>query len=429
MIKNLLKFSAIVGAYLCSCTVSSAQVEEVDYTVAVANNDIILASDLKKNIQRFKLQNNGISLPTDDIIAKNVLEHMIVESLVQQLAQSNGIVLSDSEIDSYIERYAGGPEHVQDLFAQLRRTGMSDDEIRTSIKNEIISNEIKRAQINSRVNISEQEVEQLAKVLQVQNAGRMGFHLATITVRLSPNATPAQDDTASRKIRAALAEINKGATFADVARRYSESPNALQGGDMGVLPAEELPQILAENIAYATDGDVIGPIKTEFGYMLVKLYQKEQLKPEPVEQVKVRHILLKTNIIFDDAKAQAKLNDFYNDILSGRVKFADIASKYSEDYVSAANGGLMDWINPEAFDANFKNEIQKLKTGEMSKPFKSSFGWHIALLEGRKVDTDSIEAYKVKAREIISRRNFRDESEHWEQELRDSSYVKIYGLK
>ena len=119
----------------------------------------------------------------------------------------------------------------------------------------------------------------------------------------------------------------------------------------------------------------------------------------------------------------------YAEIENGDAKFSDLAGRFSEDPITAANGGFMDWINPEAFDPGFRNAIASLKVGQISAPFKSSYGWHIAVVENRKVDTDSLEAYKVKAREIIFNRNYRVESEKWEQELRDSAFVKIYGLK
>ncbi len=159
--------------------------------------------------------------------------------------------------------------------------------------------------------------------------------------------------------------------------------------------------------------------------MIIKIYNYDKQKPEPVEQVKVKHVLLTTSIIFDDEHARAQLERYRNAIINGEAKFEDIARTHSQDPYTAINGGAMDWMNPNVFDVRFRNEIALLKPGEISKPFKSSFGWHIAYLEDRKIDTDSLEAYKIKAREMLHMRSLNDEMQKWEQELRDSSYVKI----
>lgn len=433
MIKNLLKItliSTILGAN-AFVTPSLAAERELDYAVAVADNNIILASELKANVARYKknAQAQHAALPDDHIIAKNILEHMIISSLISQLAEKKGFVISDADIDRYLNRYAQDTGGMNELLEKARREGLTEEEVRNEIRNEIIANEVKRSQIRSRITISDQEVEQLALALKEQNQGRYGYHIANIVVRLPDNPTPAQEDTASRRIRQIQKELEHGLSFAEAAKRYSEGNNALKGGDMGTLPAEEMPEQIASGVVNAEPGAVIGPIKSKFGFMLIKVYERKALKPEPVEQVQIRHILIKTSIIFDDEKAKAKLDSFRAEIENGDAKFSDLASRFSEDPITAANGGFMDWVNPEAFDPGFRNAIASLKVGQISAPFKSSYGWHIAVVENRKVDTDSLEAYKVKAREIIFNRNYREESEKWEQELRDSAFVKIYGLK
>ena len=251
------------------------------------------------------------------------------------------------------------------------------------------------------------------------------YHLAVISISLPVTPNPAQTDAANRKVNLILKELKEGQPFVKVAQKYSEANNALSGGDMGRLTIDEIPEYASIAVSRANAGDVIGPIKTDMGLNIIKVYDIAKMAPEPIEQVKVRHILLKTNIIFDDDAAQKRLASFRNEIINGSRKFDDTARVYSEDPVSSYNGGAMDWMNPDVFDPRFRAAIKNTGIGEITEPFKSSFGWHIAEVMDRKIDKDSIEAYKIKAREILSNRTLMEESERWEREIRDSSYIKI----
>ncbi len=401
----------------------------IDRTAAVANNDIILESELNYAVKNMKknILRQGADLPDEAVIRKNALERLIVNSLILQLAEKNGIALSDTDIDRAIAHMADMQRTTPEAMLKAAQAeGYSEAEYREEIKNNIIIGEITRAQVRNRINISDQEVEQLALMLKDNAANMNSYHLGIIFIKLSPDATPAQNDQAVRKMGVIKNELARGTSFSKVAQRYSEAPSAVQGGDIGNIPESQLPSFIAEAVQGRNAGDVVGPFRTEQGVNLIKIYDITAMKPEPVEQVKVRHILLKTSIIFDDAAAEAKLASFRSEIENGSQKFEELARTYSEDHSNSFNGGLMDWMNTEVFDPAFRDAIAKLEPGELSKPFKSSFGWHLALLEGRKVDRDSLEAYKVKAREILFNRSLNEESERWQQEIRDTAYVKIY---
>ena len=432
MLKNFsAKTLAVSMALLISITATSSVCATdylVDKTIAIAGDEAILFSDLNHEIIKFKnyLQSKGAEIPPADILKKNVLDQLITRRLIIQLAEKNNITLSDSELDMAISHIAASHHvTVEQLMNQYRKTGLSDAAIRESIKNDIIVEEVKRSQVRSRIHISEQEVDQLAHLLKEQAAHMLTYHLAVISISLPVTPNPAQTDAANRKVNLILKELKEGQPFVKVAQKYSEANNALSGGDMGRLTIDEIPEYASIAVSRANAGDVIGPIKTDMGLNIIKVYDIAKMAPEPIEQVKVRHILLKTNIIFDDDAAQKRLASFRNEIINGSRKFDDTARVYSEDPVSSYNGGAMDWMNPDVFDPRFRAAIKNTGIGEITEPFKSSFGWHIAEVMDRKIDKDSIEAYKIKAREILSNRTLMEESERWEREIRDSSYIKI----
>lgn len=428
MLKKILAAAVVLGT-IAGTPAYAATAVPVDRTVAVANNDIILESELAKASSNLKrnLLRMGQELPPDDIIRKNALERLIVNSLIMQLAEKNGITMTDSDIDRAISHMAAmNHTTVSAMLAQAAKEGFSEADYRNEVRNNVIIGEVTRSQVRSRINISDQEVEQLALMLKDNASAMSSYHLGLIFVKLDPDASPAVTDAANRKMKQIKDELSKGKVFANVAARFSEAPTAVNGGDLGTIPESQLPPYIADAVRDRKKGDLVGPFRTEEGLNLVKIYDVGSMTPEPVEQVKVKHILLKTSIIFDDKAAEARLAGFRSEIENGDKTFDELARSYSEDYSNSFDGGLMDWMNPEVFDPAFRDAIALLKPGEISRPFKSSFGWHLAELVGRKVDRDSLEAYKVKAREILFNRSINEESERWQREIRDSSYVKIY---
>lgn len=430
MLNSLFKKTATISTLLIMMGLSQAEATDymVDRTIAIAGDEAILFSDLNSEVIKYKnfLKAHNQELPADDVIRKNVLEQLITKRLILQLANKNNIIISDTDLDRAIKHIAENNHMTtEQLMSKYRTTGLTDVAIRNTIRDDIIIDEVKRSQVRSRIHISDQEAEHLAYVLKDQAAHMLTYHLAVINFSLPVTPSPAATDAANRKVNMVMKELKSGMSFAHAAQKYSESSNAINGGDLGKLTINEIPEYAAPAVSRAKPGDVVGPIKTERGLSLIKVYDIAKMTPQPLEQVKVRHILLTTNIIFDDVAAEQRLNNIRNDIINGDHKFEDEARRYSEDSGSAYNGGLIDWSNPDIFDPRFREAIKSLNPGNISEPFKSSFGWHIVELIDRKIDKDSIEAYKIKAREILSNRSVMEESEKWERELRDSAYIKI----
>jgi peptidyl-prolyl cis-trans isomerase SurA len=429
--KNIKKLKNIFLGFFVTAMLSSANAEAIfiDQAVAIANDEVILQSELNSALERqiISLKNKGVEITSFESLRKNVLEQLIIQSLIFQLAKKNSLEISETEIDRAIELMAKSNNmSINQLIAEAKNNGYTESSFRKSIKYNIISSEVTRSQVRNRIQISEQETKQLAITLQKSHENQLSYHLANIFIKVSPSATPAQLDRANRKINTIIKAHNKGESFASLAQKYSEAPNAIEGGELGKnLNINEMPQEIAQIIENHEVGDIVGPLKIQDGLLLIKIYDKGYQTLQPIEQVKVRHILLTTNIIFDDDKARSQLEQYRQDIINGDSSFDELARTHSQDPGSSFNGGLMDWMNPDVFDPRFKMVISTLEIGQISEPFKSSFGWHIAMVEDRKVDSDSLEAYKIKAREILTNRSLREETEKWERELRDSSYVKI----
>ena len=141
------------------------------------------------------------------------------------------------------------------------------------------------------------------------------------------------------------------------------------------------------------------------------------------DQVHIRHILMKTNELSDDATVRQKLTQLRERILKGE-DFAGLATTTSEDPGSAPQGGDLGWTGPGTFAPEFERVITGLKDNEISEPFRTQYGWHIAQLLGRRRFDNTDELKRRQAIEAIRASKSDEETELWLRRLRDEAYVE-----
>ena len=197
-----------------------------------------------------------------------------------------------------------------------------------------------------------------------------------ILIKADANATPADTLKAYNKTMAIRERLMKGEDFASLAKAVSEDPSAKDnGGDLGYFTAFQMVYPF-EKAAYDTKvGEVSMPVRTRYGYHLIKVVDKRSARGE----IHVAHIVVKPKSETDgEANAQTKINEIYQKSLSGESTFEDLASKFSDDPTSAKKGGELAWFGTGKMVVEFEDAAYSLKNnGDVSQPFKTSFGWHI----------------------------------------------------
>lgn len=197
-----------------------------------------------------------------------------------------------------------------------------------------------------------------------------------ILIKADANATPTDTLKAYNKALAIRERLTKGEDFAGLAKAVSEDPSAKEnGGDLGYFTAFQMVYPF-EKAAYSTQvGDVSMPVRTRYGYHLIKVVDKRAARGE----IHVAHIVVKPKSETDgEANAQTKINEIYQKILSGESTFEDLASKFSDDQTSAKKGGELAWFGTGKMVIEFEDAAFSLKNnGDVSQPFKTAFGWHI----------------------------------------------------
>jgi peptidyl-prolyl cis-trans isomerase SurA len=258
--------------------------------------------------------------------------------------------------------------------------------------------------------------------LKASGQGEVEYHLAHILVAIPEGAD--QETTAAAEQRAGniLTRLRNGASFTDIAIAESDAQTALEGGDIGWRSLGQMPSLFLEPVKAMQVGDVSDLIRSPGGYHIIKLLEKRGEERHIVEQTKARHILLKTDEINTDEKVRRRIEQLMTRLENGE-DFAILARANSQDPLSAARGGDLGWLNQGDTVPEFEEQMNRLEPGELSKPFKTQFGWHLLQVMERR-NHDSTEEYeRSKVRQLIRSRKYDEELLLWLRRLRDESYV------
>ena len=327
-----------------------AQVQPLDRIVAVVDEDVILQSELDRAEQNIRAQyaNSPQQLPPADVLRRQVLERLILVRLEVAQAAETGVRISDAEVDAAVANIGRQNQLTPDqMRAQLAQQGQSFTAFRNSLRDELTVQRLRQRFAQSRISVSDAEVD---AALAAQANGGAQYRLAHILVAVPENATPEQIATAQTKINGVKGLIDRGEMdFAAAAVRYSDSANALEGGDLGWRSLDEIPTAFAGTIAQMSVGQVIGPTRGPSGFQLLKLVEMRdasQAAPQMVTQYNARHILVHTGDNVSEAQAKAKIDTLAARIAGG-ADFATIAQENSDDLNSGPKGGDLGWFTQE----------------------------------------------------------------------------------
>ena len=210
--------------------------------------------------------------------------------------------------------------------------------------------------------------------------------------------------------------------FQEVAQRFSEGRQALEGGDLGWRTAAELPGIFVDAIRNLNKGDISTPLRSASGFHIVKLVDK-QTQQHIVQQTHARHILIRPDAITDDEQARQQLLDIKQRLAKGE-DFAKLASEFSQDPGSKINGGDLGWSTPGSFVPQFEQVMNSLGINQISEPFRSQFGWHIMQVLERRQQDETAQMQRSNAEQSIQQRKAEEELQLWLRRIRDEAYVE-----
>jgi peptidyl-prolyl cis-trans isomerase SurA len=417
-------------AKLSSSSSLQSPPDTLDRVVAVVNNEAIPESELNQQLQLLlsELRQSEPNLPPQNQIRKQLLDKLVLEKLQVQRAKETGIKVADTDIDSTIEDIAKRNHiTVKQLEKSQGDRGVSSNRFREIIKNQIMISRLQQRELGGNIHVSPEEVDQFLNSSQGQDQSGAEYRLTHILIPIQDDSSRAAS-RAKTQVDTVMQQIKKGEDFAKLAVTYANN-ESVSGGDLGYRKASDLPSLFAKIVPNLKVGEVHGPIKNEGGYHIIKLAEKRidgvAANHHTLTKIHVRHILMKTNEQTSETDLQSSLSKL-RDQCRTNADFAKLATKHSEETLSASKGGDLGWVTANSVETEFYQSIAGLRPGEISQPFKTSAGWHIAqVLEARQTPIAS-QAARNKASELLFQRKVEDRIATWLKRVRDEAEVQIY---
>jgi len=406
-----------------------ANFQLLDRIVAVVDDDVVLQSELDQAMRSVKAQLANApanQVPPQDVLQKQVLEHLIVQSLELQMADRAGILISDEELNQAMQRIAEQNKLTLPQFQKaIEKDGLSYVEMRDQVRKQMKVSRVQQGVMHNRIKISDQEIKDFLNSDLGATATADEYRLAHILLPVPDDANAEQIAQVRSEAEGLLKQLKDGADFKTLAIEKSKGQNALNGGDLGWRKAVQLPTMFSDIVPKMDVGDVRGPIKSASGFHLIKLLDKRGAQAEGlVKQTRVRQILIEPTEIRSDQEALELAQNLRKQVVNGR-DFGEVARLFSNDPGSALSGGDLGWNRAGAFAPEFEKMVQKMKIDEISPVFKTSKGYHFLQVTGRRTEDFSKEYKRNQAENYLRRQKFDDELESWIREIRDNAYVDI----
>ena len=416
----------LLGAALLAAT-AQAQVRPLDRVVAIVDNDVVMQSQLDARLREVQqtIDKRGGALPPENVLSQQVLERLIIENIQLQIGERSGIRITDEELNQAMSTIAQRNGMSLEQFREaLARDGLSYADARDQVRREMIISRVRQRRVAERIQVTDQEVQNFL----ASDLGKMQlseeFRLANILIPVSEGASSSEIQAAERQAQEVYQQLQQGADFAQLAIARSASETALEGGEMGWRKAGQLPPPFDSMISQLNPGEVTEPVRTPGGFIILKLIEKRGGDTQVREEVHVRHILIKPSEIRSEEETRRLVERLYQRIVDGE-DFAELAKSFSEDPGSALNGGDLNWIDPNALVPEFREVMNNTASGELSKPFKSPYGWHVLQVLGRRATDNSEEFRKQQAANLLRNRKYDEELQAWLRQIRDEAYVEI----
>lgn len=262
-----------------------ARAEIVDRIVANINGEIILLSDVREQIVAMRSFIGRPSAPADNVSEFDALRAMVDEKIILNHAKEANIAVKDGDVDQTIEQIKSG-NGIDDKILEetLKAQGLTMERYREKLKNQMVIQRVTSMEIGA-VNVSDDEVRSYYRrnVKDFMEPGRV--RLSHMVALAQEEAPPGKAASAEAKIMAALKDIRAGADFAEKARKLSEDGAAEAGGDLGWFTRGKMLPAFEDAAFSMKKGEVAGPLRTQHGFHIIKVTDREEARQTPFEEV------------------------------------------------------------------------------------------------------------------------------------------------
>jgi peptidyl-prolyl cis-trans isomerase SurA len=425
--------SLLALALACVSAVSWAQTRDLsangvllDRIAAVVNDGVVLASQLDEQTDEIiaRLREQKTELPPRNVLRRQILERLVVEEIQAQRAEKIGIQVSDEMLNGALADVAERNKvNFADLPRLLQDQGVDYRVYRDEVRKQMRLQLLRQRDVIGRINISPRELEQAMARQRSAPDQNSEYNVSHILISVPVSASPEQIEAREARAKEVFGKAKGGDDFAQLAVTYSDSTTNIEGGSLGWRKGSQLPSVVSDAIAKMKAGEIANLIRTPSGFHIFRLNEiRGSAAQAVVAQTHARHILLRTSALEDDQTVQQKLADIRKRIEGGE-DFAAIASVTSADPGSAADGGDLGWNGPGTFVPEFEKQLAGLGENEISQPFKTTYGWHIIQLLGRRDHDITEDRMRQQVFGQLRESKAEEETELWLRRLRDEAFV------
>ncbi|HUR42156.1 MAG TPA: peptidylprolyl isomerase [Verrucomicrobiae bacterium] len=399
--------------------------EPLDRIVVVIDDGVVLQSELDRAMEmsRKQLGDRKIALPPESVLRTQVLERLVLTRVQTQRAQQAGIRVDDRELNEVLGNLASQNKMTLQQFAEaVKKEGMEYLALREQVRDEITINRLRAREIDQRVLVTEQDID-----LFLANRSRLDqteYRVSHILVAVPDGASSEVRTKARAKADRLLKQLQEGADFAQMATANSDGQQALQGGDLEWRSDANLPELFANAVQKLKPGELSPVLQNASGFHILKLAdQRGGDQRKTVTETRSQHVLLQPNALRNEEQTKQAARALHERLKKGE-DFGEVAKKNSDDTGSKNSGGDLGWQPSGVFAPEFEKAIDSLKPGELTAPFRTSFGWHIAKVNERRVRDTTDQTRRARARQAIQNRKASEEYDMWLRRLRAEAYVE-----
>jgi peptidyl-prolyl cis-trans isomerase SurA len=413
-----------------SAASSSAGIRSADFIVAVVNSEPVTNREVQALGLRLQRDAQAQGRPLDAPEAKQLaLEQLINDKAQIQQARDAGIVIDEQALDLAEANVASNNQLTREALRQrLQQDGVTLSTFREQLRNQLFLTRVREREVEARIRISDNEVEQfLQEQLRAQAAlATVELNLAMILIAVPENSSDEQIKPLEAQARDVARRARSGENFAELAKTFSQAADrGANGGALGLRPADRYPELFVQAVADIPVGGVSEVLRSGAGFHVLKVLERQQAPATlMVTQTRARHILLRLGPQLTQAQALAQLSALRLDIVSGKADFAEVATRLSQDG-SAAQGGDLGWASPGMFVPEFEQTMNRLRPGQVAEPLVSRFGVHLIEVTDRRDAPMSDAEQRALARNVLREKKLDEAYVAWAEDVRGRAYVEM----
>jgi peptidyl-prolyl cis-trans isomerase SurA len=423
---------ALAAAALPAARIAAAE----ERIAAIVNKEVILESDVDEQLQVAEANLHVDPSDSSSVakLRKDVLRQLVDEQVILAEAEKQNIVISKTDLDQAVKQaldnvrtrlgseanFKRALEQEHTTEADLRRKYEPD------VKKQLLVMRLVQKEVQNKTTVTDAE----AKTFFVAHRDSLGkraelLRLSAIVLGFEP------DSVQVRKLHVRADSLRnlivvKKQPFEDVARKFSDDPSGMRGGDLGTFPRGDMVAEF-EDVAFGLKvNEISQPTRSRYGWHIIQVLEHFPKSDSLPERVHARHILLQAKISPPDEERARKRALAVRDSLLKGANFAAMARRYSMDTATKDSGGYLGEIPVTNLPPTFQEPLTGLGQGEVSVPLKGEAGYYVFKLSGRVPEREyQFEEVRDDVKQMVMNQKLRDAYDRWLERIRKSVNIEV----